>query len=185
MRCGRRHAVGAMRTRRAQWVRAAAGRYSGDGARWERAAARGRDGGAAWRAPWERVTVGQDPVSAGPGSGRAAESNAGERRWRRMGAGYGRWHISDCSETVAVGDGCCEGGCVQGKGKMKKRPHMRPLYVKAISFERLYGKLERELRLSSSRRAPRSSSWGERIRGKLQEPWCQQRCGRSYGTPKP
>lgn len=94
----------------------AAGRYSGDGARWERAAARGRDGGAAWRAPWERVTVGQGPVSAGPGSGRAAESKTGERRWRRMGAGCGRWHISDCSETVAVGDGCCEGGCA-GKGK--------------------------------------------------------------------
>ena len=46
---------------------------------------------------------------------------------------------------------------------------MRPLYVKAISFERLYGKLECELRLSSSRRVPQSSSWGERIRGKLQE----------------
>lgn len=165
-------------------VQAAAGRYSGDGARWERAAPRGRDGGAAWRAPWERVTVGRGSVSAGPGSGRAAESNAGERRWRRMGAGCGRWHISGCSGTVAVGDGYCEGGCA-GKGKMKKRPHMRPLYVKAISFERLYGKLERELRLSSSRRAPRSSSWGERIRGKLQEPWCQQRCGRSYGIPKP
>lgn len=162
----------------------AAGRYSGDGARWERAAARGRDGGAAWRAPWERVTVGQGPVSAGPGSGRAAESKTGERRWRRMGAGCGRRHISDCSGTVAVGDGYCEGGCA-GKGKMKKRPHMRPLYVKAISFARLYGKLERELRLSSSRRVPRSNSWGERIRGKLQEPWCQQRCGRSYGIPKP
>lgn len=75
-------------------VQAAAGRYSGDGARWERAAARGRDGGAAWRAPWERVTVGQGPVSAGPGSGRAAESKTGERRWRRMGAGCGRWLIS-------------------------------------------------------------------------------------------
>ena len=51
----------------------------------------------------------------------------------------------------------------------------------------LYGdmSLERELRLSSSRRVPQSSSWGERIRGKLQEPWCQQRCGRSYGIPKP
>ena len=88
------------------------------------------------------------------------------------------------SGTVAVGDGYCEGGCA-GKGKMKKRPHMRSLYVKAISFARLYGKLERELRLSSSRRVPQSSSWGERIRGKLQEPWCQQRCGRSYGIPKP
>lgn len=185
MRCGRRHAMVAMRTRRAQWVRAAAGRYSGDGARWERAAARGRDGGAVWRAPWERVTVGQGPVSAGPGSGRAAECKTGERRWRRMGAGCGRaaahfWR----SGTVAVGDGYCEGGCA-GKGKMKKRPHMRSLYVKAISFARLYGKLERELRLSSSRRVPQSSSWGERIRGKLQEPWCQQRCGRSYGIPKP
>lgn len=73
-------------------------------------------------------------------------------------------------------------GCVRGE---KKRPHMRPLYVKAISFERLYGRLERELRLSSSRRVPQSSSWGERIRGKLQEPWYQQRCGRSYGIPKP
>ena len=93
-RCGQRRAMGAMRTRRAQWVRAAAGRYSGDGARWVRAAARGRDEGAAWRAPWERVTVGQGPVSAGPGSGRAAESKTGERRWRRMGAGCGRWLIS-------------------------------------------------------------------------------------------
>lgn len=147
------------------------------------AAARGRDGGAAWRAPWERATVGRGPVSAGPGSGRAAESKTGERRWRRMGAGCGRWLISG-----AVG-GCCRRRLLRGwlcrEGEMKKRPHMRPLYVKAISFERLYSKLERELRLSSSRRAPRSSSWGERIRGKLQEPWCQQRCGRSYGIPKP
>lgn len=160
---------GAMSAGSARWrhrgMRMAAGRYSGDGARWERAAARGRDGGAAWRAPWERVTVGQGPVSAGPGSGRAAA-----HFWR--------------SGTVAVGDGYCEGGCA-GKGKMKKRPHMRSLYVKAISFARLHGKLERELRLSSSRRVPQSSSWGERIRGKLQEPWCQQRCGRSYGIPKP
>lgn len=174
----------AMRTRRAQWVRAAAGRYSGDGARWERAAARGRDGGAAWRVPWERVTVGQGPVSAGPGSGRAAESKTGERRRWCTGAGCGRRLISDAvgrllQETVAARV------VVQGRGNEKKRPHMRPLYVKAISYERLYGKLERELRLSSSRRVLRSSSWGERIRGKLQEPWCQQRCGRSYGIPKP
>ena len=42
--CGRRRAVGAMGARRVQWVRAAAGWYSGDGVRWERAAARGRDG---------------------------------------------------------------------------------------------------------------------------------------------
>ena len=84
---GRRRAVGAMWTRRAQWVRAAAGRYSG--------------GGGAMSA----------------GSGRTAESNAGERRRWRTGAGCGRWLISGCSGTVAVGDGCCEGGCVQGKGK--------------------------------------------------------------------
>lgn len=81
--------------------------------------------------------------------------------------------------TVAAGDGRCY---VRGE---KKRPHMRPLYVKAICLERLYGELGCELRLSSSRRVPRSSSWGERIRGILQEPWCQQRCGRSYGIPKP
>ena len=60
---------------------------------------------------------------SGPGSGKrgtweraAAESSAGERRWRRMGAGCGRWHISGCSGTVAIGDGCCEGGCA-GKEK--------------------------------------------------------------------
>ena len=169
MRCGRRHAMGAMRTRRAQWVRAAAGRYSGDGARWERAAARGRDGGAAWRAPWERAGGGKQNWGAALAA-HGCRMRAAAHFWR--------------SGTVAVGDGYCEGGC-EGKGKMKKRPHMRPLYVKAISFARLYGKLERELRLSSSRRVPRSNSWGERIRGKLQEPWCQQRCGRSYGIPKP
>lgn len=128
---------------------------------------------------------------SGPGSGKRGtgeRAGGGKQNWGaalaahgcRMRAAAHFWR----SGTVAVGDGYCEGGCA-GKGKMKKRPHMRPLYVKAISFERLYGKLERELRLSSSRRAPRSSSWGERIRGKLQEPWCQQRCGRSYGIPKP
>lgn len=85
--------------------------------------------------------------------------------------------------AVAAGDGRCGDGWLrQGR---KKRPHMRPLYVKAICLERLYGELGCELRLSSSRRVPRSSSWGERIRGILQEPWCQQRCGRSYGIPKP
>lgn len=97
---------------------------------------------------------------------------------------------------VAAGDGCCGDGygCRRRRslrgwlvtsGEKKKRPHMRPLYVKAICLERLYGELGCELRLSSSRRVPRSSSWGERIRGILQEPWCQQRCGRSYGIPKP
>lgn len=84
--------------------------------------------------------------------------------------------------AVAAGDGCCGDGWLRQE---KKRPHMRPLYVKAIRLERLYGELGCELRLSSSRRVPRSSSWGERIRGILQEPWCQQRCGRSYGIPKP
>lgn len=173
-----------MRTRRAQWVWEAAGRYSSDGARWERAAARGRDGGAAWRAPWERATVGRGSGKRGTGE----RAGGGKQNWGAALAAHGCrmramahfWR----SGTVAVGDGYCEGGCA-GKGKMKKRPHMRSLYVKAISFARLYGKLERELRLSSSRRVPQSSSWGERIRGKLQEPWCQQRCGRSYGIPKP
>ncbi len=141
----------------------AAGRYSGDGARWERAAARGRDGGAAWRAPWERAGGGKQNW----GAALAAHGC----RMRAMAHFWLQW------------DGCCEGGCREGE--MKKRPHMRPLYVKAISFERLYGKLERELRLSSSRRESRSSSWGEHIRGILQEPWCQQRCDRSYGIPKP
>lgn len=179
MRCGRRHAVSAMRARRVQKVRAAAGWYSGDGVRWERAAARGRDGGAAWRAPWERVTVGWGPVSAGPGSGR--------RRKAALGSGAGGAWVQDAGDGIflaAVGR-LLRGWLCAGEGEMKKRPHMRPLYVKAISFERLYGKLERELRLSSSRRVPQSSSWGEHIRGKLQEPWCQQRCGRSYGIPKP
>lgn len=100
-----------MRTRRAQWVRAAAGWYSGDGVRWERAAPRGGDGGAAWQAPWERVAVGQMEVSAGFGSGRVAESSAGERR---MGAGCGRWHISGCSGTVAARV------VVQGRGNEKR-----------------------------------------------------------------
>ena len=65
----------------------AAGRYSGDGARWERAAARGRDGGAAWRAPWERMTVGWDPVGAGrgtDGAGKRASVDAMHRRGRRL-----------------------------------------------------------------------------------------------------
>ena len=173
---GRRRAVGAMGARRVQWVRAAAGWYSGDGVRWERAAARGGDGGAAWRAPWERVTVGRGPDRGKRRTGERA--GGGKQRWGAA-HGCGRWHISGCRRRLLRGWLCA------GEGEMKKRPHMRPLYVKAISFERLYGKLECELRLSSSRRVPQSSSWGERIRGKLQEPWCQQRCGRSYGIPKP
>ena len=167
-------------------VQAAAGRYSGDGARWERAAARGRDGGAAWRAPWERVTVGR-----GPDRGKRGTGGAGGRRNAKLGSGAGGAWVQDAGggSFLAQWDGCRRRRLLRGwlcrEGEMKKRPHMRPLYVKAISFERLYGKLERELRLSSFRRVPQSSSWGERIRGKLQEPWCQQRCGRSYGIPKP
>lgn len=187
MRCGRRHAMVAMRTRRAQWVRAAAGRYSGDGVRWERAAARGRDGGAAWRAPWERVTVGRGPDRGKRGTGERA--GGGKQRWGVAPVAH-RCRMRAMAHFWLQWDGCCRrrllrGWLCAGEGEMKKRPHMRPLYVKAISFERLYGRLERELRLSSSRRVPQSSSWGERIRGKLQEPWCQQRCGRSYGIPKP
>ena len=128
---------GAMRARRVQWVRAAAGWYSGDGARWERAGGGKQNWGAALAAHGCRM--------------------------RAMAHFWLQW------------DGCYRRRLLRGwlcrEGEMKKRPHMRPLYVKAISFERLYGKLERELRLSSSRRVPQSSSWGERIRGKLQEPW--------------
>ena len=59
------------------WARAV-GRIRGRGARGivglvGRAAARGMDGGAAWRAPWERVTVGWGPVGAGRGSDGAGE----------------------------------------------------------------------------------------------------------------
>ena len=134
-----------------------------------------------------------------PGSGRqwagvrqARDRGAGGRRKAKLGSGAGGAWVQDAGggSFRAQWGGCCRrrllrGWLCAGEGGMKKRPHMRPLYVKAISFERLYGKLERELRLSSSRRVPQSSSWGERIRGKLQEPWCQQRCGRSYGIPKP
>ena len=81
---GWRRAVGAMWTRRAQWVRAAAGWYSGDGG----------------------------AMSAG--SGRTAESNAGERRRWRTGAGCGRWLISGCSGTVAARV------VVQGRGNEKR-----------------------------------------------------------------
>ena len=87
------------------------------------------------------------------------------------------------ARMVAAGNSRCgDGRC--GKDE-KKRPHVRPLFIKAIGSESSSSELERGLRLSSSRRVPRSSSWGERIRGILQEPWCQQRCDRSYGIPKP
>ena len=135
------------------------------------------------RGPFSRIRLKGDACSAilasqGPGAG-----GGGKQRWGAALAAHG-CRMRAMAHFWLQWDGCCEGGCA-GEGEMKKRPHMRPLYVKAISFERLYGKLGRELRLSSSRRVPQSSSWGERIRGKLQEPWCQQRCGRSYGIPKP
>ena len=109
----------------------------------------------------------------------------GGGRWRKAALGSGAW-VQDAGDGIFLAAvGRLLRGWLCREGEMKKRPHMRPLYVKAISFERLYGRLERELCLSSSRRVLRSSSWGERIRGKLREPWCQQRCGRSYGIPKP
>lgn len=82
-------------------VQAAAGRYSGDGARWERAAARGRDGGAAWRAPWERVTVGR-----GPDRGKRGTGGAGGRRKATLGSGAGGAWVQDAGDgtfLAAVG----------------------------------------------------------------------------------
>lgn len=78
-----------------QWAQGrarAVGRIRGRGARGivglvGRAAARGRDGGAAWRAPWERMAVGWDPVGAGRGSegvGKRASVDAMHRRGRRL-----------------------------------------------------------------------------------------------------
>lgn len=174
-----------MRARRIQWARAAAGRYSGDGVRWERAAARGRDGGGGMAGALGAGDSGLDRGKRGTGE----RAGGGKQRWGAAPVAH-RCRMRAMAHFWLQWDGCCRrrllrGWLCAGEGEMKKRPHMRPLYVKAISFERLYGKLECELRLSSSRRVPRSSSWGERIRGKLQEPWCQQRCGRSYGIPKP
>ena len=68
-------------------VQAAAGRYSGDGARWELAAVRGRDGGAAWRAPWERVTVGRGPDRGKRGTGERA--GGGKHNWGAALAAHG------------------------------------------------------------------------------------------------
>lgn len=150
----------------------------------------GAGGGA--RQGWGRGMAGAlGAGDSGPGSGKRGtgeRAGGGKQNW---GSGAGGAWVQDAGDGsfLAQWDGCCRRRLLRGwlcrEGEMKKRPHMRPLYVKAISFERLYSKLERELRLSSSRRVPQSSSWGERIRGKLQEPWCQQRCGRSYGIPKP
>ena len=113
-------AVDAMRARRVQWVRAAAGWYSGDGARWERAAARGGDGGAAWRAPWERVTVGRGPDRGkrGPWGGR--------RRKAALGSGAGGAWVQDAGggSFLAQWDGCCRRRLLRGwlcrEGEMKK-----------------------------------------------------------------
>lgn len=151
----------------------------------------GAVGGA--RQGWGRGMAGAlGAGDSGPGSGKRGtgeRAGSGKQRWGAALAVHGRRMRAIAHFWLQWG-GCCRrrllrGWLCAGEGGMKKRPHMRPLYVKAISFERLYGKLERELRLSSSRRVPQSSSWGERIRGKLQEPWCQQRCGRNYGIPKP
>ena len=149
--------------------------------------------GSGARQGWGRGMAGAlGAGDSGPGSGKRGtgeRAGSGKQRWGAALAVHGRRMRAIAHFWLQWG-GCCRrrllrGWLCAGEGGMKKRPHMRPLYVKAISFERLYGKLERELRLSSSRRVPQSSSWGERIRGKLQEPWCQQRCGRNYGIPKP
>lgn len=58
-----------------------------------RAAARGRDGGAAWRTPWERVTVGRGSVGAGrgpDGAGKRASVDAMHRRGRQLLAQAGK-----------------------------------------------------------------------------------------------
>ena len=50
-------------------------------------------GGAAWRAPWERVTVGWDPVGAGRGPdgvGKRASVDAMHRRGRQLFAQAGK-----------------------------------------------------------------------------------------------
>lgn len=74
------------------WARAV-GRIRGRGARGivglvGRAAARGRDGDAAWRAPWERAAAqGRGSVGAGRGSegvGKRASVDAMHRRGRRL-----------------------------------------------------------------------------------------------------
>lgn len=127
---------------------------------------------------WMRALRGGAAGVAGAAARGAVDGSVRAAARRR--AARGRWRAA---RAVAVGNGCCgEGGCCRGR---KKRPHVRPLSIKAIGSERSSGELERGLRLSSSLRESRSSSWGERIRGILQEPWCQQRCGHSYGIPKP
>ena len=53
----------------------------------------GAGGGAVWRAPWERVTVGWGPVGAGRGSdgaGERASVDAMHRRGRRLFAQAGK-----------------------------------------------------------------------------------------------
>ena len=73
----------------AQWAQ---GRGSGGGTNPRPRSARNRrpsgaGGGAAWRALWERVTVGWDPVGAGRvpgGTGKRASVGAMRRRGRRL-----------------------------------------------------------------------------------------------------
>ena len=75
----------------------AVGRIRGRGARGivglvGRAAARGRDGGAAWRAPWERAAAqGRGSVGAGRGPDGAGERASVDARlgWRGAGDGVG------------------------------------------------------------------------------------------------
>lgn len=80
------------------WARAV-GRIRGRGARGivglvGRAAARGRDGDAAWRAPWERAAAqGRGSVGAGrgpDGAGKRASVDAMHRRGRQLFAQAGK-----------------------------------------------------------------------------------------------
>ena len=78
---------------------------AGGGARWARCG-RGEPNGCGQQRGGTQV-VGGGAMSAG--SGRTAESNAGERRRWRTGAGCGRWLISGCSGTVAARVVVCRG----------------------------------------------------------------------------
>lgn len=58
-----------------------------------------------------RVTVGRGPGKRGTWERAAAESSAGERRWRLHGC-----RMRAMAHFWLQWDGCCEGGCA-GKGK--------------------------------------------------------------------
>lgn len=126
--------------------------------------------------------------------GAAVKQSQHEGWMRALRGGEGGCCGGGSVRAVARGEGGCRREWLLRRGRLlrgrlrrgrKKRPHVRPLSIKAIGSERSSGELERGLRLSSFLRESRSSSWGEHIRGILQEPWCQQRCDRSYGIPKP